>query len=448
MENDTIVNVSTPKGFGAIGVIRLSGPDSLKIVKKLIKKEIDIEPRSVHHFFLYDKNGNTLGDSIIIFFKSPNSYTGEDVVEIQTFSSPVLVDRIITTITEYGARLSKPGEFTERAFLNGKLDLISAQAINKIVFSTDIYQLQSSLNTLEGNLTKKINDIIEDLNSLRVRIEGSISFPMDVEEVKDEEIKEIVKKNLEEIHYILSSYENEKPFIEGIKLTIFGKANVGKSSLFNLLMEEERVIVSEIPGTTRDFVKEKIYIDGLPVEIIDTAGVIREIKNGLDKIAQERSEKVLSFSSIILLIFDWSVPLNEDDFYAIEKVKEKNFIPVLNKNDLSNAFQKEDLEKIIGKKVITISCLTKNGIDDLKKEITKNYQNKPELKDIFYITLREKNLFIQVKNSLNEILENKLTLDQVSFNLQDALKNLNLIIGKEFDEDTLKEIFSRFCIGK
>jgi tRNA modification GTPase len=271
---------------------------------------------------------------------------------------------------------------------------------------------------------------------------------MDVEEVKDEEIKEIVKKSLEEINYILSSYENEKPFIEGIKLTIFGKANVGKSSLFNLLMEEERVIVSEIPGTTRDFVKEKIYIDGLPVEIIDTAGVIREIKNGLDKIAQERSEKVLSFSSIILLIFDWSVPLNEDDFYAIEKVKEKNFIPVLNKNDLSNAFQKEDLEKIIGRKVITISCLTKNGIDDLKKEITKNYQNKPELKDIFYITLREKNLFIQVKNSLNEILENKLTLDQVSFNLQDALKNLNLIIGKEFDEDTLKEIFSRFCIGK
>lgn len=448
MENDTIVNIATPKGYGAIGVVRVSGPDSLKILKKLIKKEIEIKPRNVYHFYLFDKNGDSLGDSIIIFFKSPNSYTGEDVVEIQTFSSPVLIDRIITTITEYGGRLSKPGEFTLRAFLNGKIDLLVAQAINNIVFSSDLYQLQSSLNTLEGKLTKKINYIIDELNSLRIKIEGSISFPLDVEEVKDEEIKSIVKKNIEEINSILSTYENEKPYIEGIKLTVFGKANVGKSSLFNILMEEERVIVSEIPGTTRDFVKEKIYINNLPIEIIDTAGVIREIKNGLDKIAQERSEKILSSSSITLLLFDWSVPLNEDDYYAIEKVKDKNFIPVLNKNDLPKAFKKEELEKIIGKSVFTISCLTRDGIDDLKREITKNYEHKLELKEIFYITLREKNLLIQVKNLLSEIIENNLTIDETSFILKDALKNLNLIIGKEFDEDTIQEIFSRFCIGK
>lgn len=448
MENDTIVNIATPKGFGAIGVVRVSGPDSLKILKKLIQKEIEIKPRHVYHFYLYDKNGDSLGDSIIIFFKSPNSYTGEDVVEIQTFSSPILIDRIITTITEYGGRLSKPGEFTLRAFLNGKIDLLVAQAINNIVFSTDLYQLQSSLNTFEGKLTKKINYIIDELNSLRIKIEGSISFPLDVEEVKDEEIKNIVKKSIEEINSILSTYENEKPYIEGIKLTIFGKANVGKSSLFNILMEEERVIVSEIPGTTRDFVKEKIYINNLPIEIIDTAGVIREIKNGLDKIAQERSEKILFSSSITLLLFDWSIPLNEDDYYAIEKVKDKNFIPVLNKNDLPKAFKKEDLEKIIGKSVFTISCLKRDGIDDLKREITKNYEHKLELKEIFYITLREKNLLIQVKNLLIGIIENNLTIDETSFILKDALKNLNLIIGKEFDEDTIQEIFSRFCIGK
>ncbi|MGQ9845356.1 MAG: tRNA uridine-5-carboxymethylaminomethyl(34) synthesis GTPase MnmE [Caldisericia bacterium] len=448
MENETIVNIATPKGYGAIGVVRVSGPDSLKILKKLIKKKIEIKPRNAYHFYLFDKNGDSLGDSIIIFFKSPNSYTGEDVVEIQTFSSPILIDRIITTITEYGGRLSKPGEFTLRAFLNGKIDLLVAQAINNIVFSTDLYQLQSSLNTLEGKLTKKINYIIDELNSLRIKIEGSISFPLDVEEVNDEEIKSIVKKNIEEINSILSTYENEKPYIEGIKLTLFGKANVGKSSLFNILMGEERVIVSEIPGTTRDFVKEKIYINNLPIEIIDTAGVIREIKNGLDKIAQERSEKILSSSSITLLVFDWSVPLNEDDYYAIEKVKDKNFIPVLNKNDLTKAFKKEELEKIIGKSVFTISCLTRDGIDDLKREITKNYEHKLELKEIFYITLREKNLLIQAKNLLTEIIEDNLTIDEISFILKDALKNLKLIIGKEFDEDTIQEIFSRFCIGK
>ncbi|HQJ56288.1 MAG TPA: tRNA uridine-5-carboxymethylaminomethyl(34) synthesis GTPase MnmE [Caldisericia bacterium] len=448
MENETIVNISTPKGFGAIGVVRISGSNSLYILKKLIKKEIEIKPRFAYHFFLYDNNGNSLGDSITIFYKSPNSYTGEDVVEIQTFSSPVLIDRIITTIIEYGGRLSKPGEFTERAFLNGKIDLISAQAINKIVFSSDLYELQSSINTLEGKLTKKVKEVVEDLNTLRIKIEGSISFPDDVEEVRGYEIQEIVTKNLKEINTILSKYEDEKPFIEGIKLTIFGKANVGKSSLFNILMEEERVIVSEIPGTTRDVIREKIYIEGVPVEIIDTAGVIRKIKNSLDKIAQERSEKALSSSSIILLLFDQSVPLDEDDFYAIEKVKDKNFIPILNKNDLPFAFKKEDLEKVIGKNLLSISCLTKEGIDNLKTKITENYQNKPELNEIFYITLREKNLLLQAKNLLKEILDNKLTLDEISINLQDSIKNLKLIIGEEFDENTINEIFSSFCIGK
>jgi len=448
MENETIVNISTPKGFGAIGVVRISGSNSLYILKKLIKKEIEIKPRFAYHFFLYDNNGNSLGDSITIFYKSPNSYTGEDVVEIQTFSSPVLIDRIITTIIEYGGRLSKPGEFTERAFLNGKIDLISAQAINKIVFSSDLYELQSSINTLEGKLTKKVKEIIEDLNTLRIKIEGSISFPDDVEEVREDEIQEILTKNLKEIETILSKYEDEKPFIEGIKLTIFGKTNVGKSSLFNILMKEERVIVSEIPGTTRDVIKEKIYIEGVPIEIIDTAGVIRKIKNSIDKIAQERSEKTLSSSSLILLLFDQSVPLDEDDYYAIEKVRGKNFIPVLNKNDLPSAFKKEDLEKIIGKNLLSISCLTKEGIDNLKIKITENYRNKPELNEIFYITLREKNLFLQAKNLLKEILDNKLTLDEISVNLQDAIKSLKLIIGEEFDENTINEIFSRFCIVK
>lgn len=448
MENETIVNISTPKGYGAIGVIRISGPKSLPILKKLIKRDIEIKPRVVYHFSLFDKDENNLGDSIILFFKEPNSYTGEDLVEIQTFSSPILIEKIISMILEYGARLSEPGEFTLRAFLNGKMDLLTAQSINKIVFSADKYELQSSLNTLTGKFQKRIKNIINELDDLRIRIEGSISFPFDVEEISNKEIISIVSKNLKEIEDIIKNFEKNKPFIDGIKLAIYGKANVGKSSLFNILMEEERVLVSEIPGTTRDFVKEKIYIEDLPIDIIDTAGVIRNVKNGLDKVAQERSEKILSLSTLILLVFDGSIPLNEDDFYAIEKVKDKNFIPVINKIDLPLVLCPEELENILNKKVILISCLTKEGIENLKKEIISFYDVKPEYKELFYLTIREKDLFIQSKNFLKEICEKNLTLDEISFNLKDSLKNLKSILGEDCDMDTLKEIFSKFCIGK
>ncbi|MDI6860868.1 MAG: tRNA uridine-5-carboxymethylaminomethyl(34) synthesis GTPase MnmE [Caldisericia bacterium] len=448
MISDTIVNIATPRGYGAIGVIRISGENALDILKKLIQKETHIEPRLAKHLFLKDKDNSFLGDAIVIYYKAPNSYTGEDVVEIQILSSPVLMERILELIIEYGARLSRPGEFTERAFLNGKIDLVRAESINRIVYSQDLVELKSSLNKFSGKLTEEIKKIIEELNEIVLNIEASISFPDDVELMSEVELFDKVKRNVLIIEKILEKHELSKPFVDGIKLTLFGKANVGKSSLFNIFMEEERVIVSEVPGTTRDIIKERIYINSLPIDIIDTAGVIREIENELDKIAQERSEKVLDTSDLIILMFDGSRELNEDDFYAIEKVKKKNFIPVINKNDLPKAFEKEELEKIIGKDILSISCLTKDGIDKLKREITKIYQNRPELNEIFYINSREKNLFIEAKNFLNEILFNKPTIDEISFLLKDSIKKLKEIIGEEFNQDTLKEIFSKFCIGK
>lgn len=448
MISDTIVNIATPRGYGAIGVIRISGENSLNILKKLIQKEIEIEPRFAKHLFLKDKDSTSLGDAIVIYYKAPHSYTGEDVVEIQVLSSPLLMDRILELIIEYGARLSKPGEFTERAFLNGKIDLVRAESINRIVYSQDLVELKSSLNKFSGKLTDEIKKMINELNDLVLNIEASISFPNDVELINESDLFNIVKRNLEKIEKILEKNEISKPFVDGIKLTIFGKANVGKSSLFNIFMEEERVIVSEVPGTTRDIIKERIYIDSLPIDLIDTAGVIREIENELDKVAQERSEKIIDSSDLIILMFDFSRELNEDDFYAIEKIKGKNFIPVINKNDLPKAFEKEELEKIIGKEILSISCLTKDGIDKLKREIIKIYQNKPELNEIFYINLREKNLFIEAKNLLNEIITYKPTIDEMSFLIKESIKKLKEIIGEEFDHDTLKEIFSKFCIGK
>jgi tRNA modification GTPase len=448
MNNDTIVNIATPRGHGAVGIIRISGEKALNILYKLTQKDLKIEPRVAKHTFLKDKDGKNLGDAIVIYFKAPNSYTGEDVVEIQTLSSPVLLDIILSLSVEYGARVSKPGEFTERAFLNGKIDLLKAEAINKIVFSRDIYELKSSLNTLEGKLTEEIKKIIDDLNNLMLTIEASISFPNDVESLKEDEILSIIEKNIRSIDNLLKNYENSRHFIEGIKLIIFGKANVGKSSLFNILMEEERVIVSDIPGTTRDIVKERIYIDYIPVDLIDTAGVIRDVKNELDKIAQERSEKILDKSDLIILIFDRSVPLNEDDFYAIEKVKEKNFIPVLNKIDIEEVVKKDELEKILNKEVISISCLKRVGIEKLKNKILEIFKEKPNLQEIFYITSREKNLLIEAKNILNNISKEREEIDKISFSLRDAIKTLKYLIGEEFNEEILREIFDKFCIGK
>lgn len=448
MNSDTIANIATPRGFGGIGVIRISGDDSLDILKKLIQKDILIEPRVAKHLFLKDKDGSSLGDAIVIYYKSPNSYTGEDVVEIQTLSSPVLMNKILELIIEYGARLSKLGEFTQRAFLNGKIDLVRAESINRIVFSNDLVELKSSLNVFSGKLTEEIKKIINDLNELMLNIEASISYPDDVELISEEELFNRIKRNIESIDKIIEKHKKSKPFIDGIKLAIFGKANVGKSSLFNIFMEEERVIVSVVPGTTRDTIKERIYIDYLPVDIIDTAGVIRKIDNELDKIAQERSEKVLESSDFIILMFDGSLELNEDDFYAIERVKDKNFIPVINKNDLPQKIDKNKLEEILNKKVVSISCLTKDGIDKLKSKILENFKEIPTQEDILSISSREKNLLIQARKLLNDIISNKEEIDKISINLKEAINTLKYIIGEEFDQDTLKEIFERFCIGK
>lgn len=448
MSSDTIANIATPRGFGGIGVIRISGEDALDILKKLIQKDILIEPRIAKHLFLKDKDGSSLGDAIVIYYKGPNSYTGEDVVEIQTLSSPVLMNKILELIIEYGARLSKPGEFTERAFLNGKIDLVRAESINRIVYSNDLIELKSSLNIFSGKLTEEIKKIINDLNELMLNIEASISFPDDVELMSEEELFNRIKRNVDLIDKILEKHNKSKPFVDGIKLTIFGKANVGKSSLFNIFMEEERVIVSEVPGTTRDTVRERIYLDYLPVEIIDTAGVIRKIDNELDKIAQERSEKVLEYSDFIILMFDGSVDLNEDDFYAIEKVRDKNFIPVINKNDLPQKINKSKLEEVLGKEIISVSCLTKDGIDRLKNKILENFKEIPNQENVLSISSRQKNLLFQAKNILNEIILNHEEIDKISINLKEAIKTLKYIIGEEFDQDILKEIFERFCIGK
>ncbi len=447
METDTIANISTPLGFGGIGVIRISGPRSLEIVLKLLKRERKITPRRVHHVFLKDREGKSLGDAIVIYFKGPESYTGEDVVEIQTFGSPVLMNKILSEIISLGARLSKPGEFTERAYLSGKLDLIKAEAINKIVFSESEFELYSAVNTLEGEISERVKKWIEELTGIHSQIEGSISFPNDVEEPDRREIEEEVKKILKEIEELIEEYEREKEFIEGVNLVIFGKANVGKSSLFNILLKEERVLVSRMPGTTRDIVSEKIFINGIPFKLMDTAGVIVKVENEVDRMAIDKSKEALSKADIIILMFDGSIPLSEEDYKAVSLVKRKRFIPVINKVDLPLVISKEEIAKLTGKEPMLISCLTHEGIENLKNKLSNEFK-KPNVKKLFYISLREKNILTEVLRNLKASLKETLTIDEVSIEIGEAIRKLKLLVGEEFDPDVTKEIFSRFCIGK
>ncbi len=315
------------------------------------------------------------------------------------------------------------------------------------VFSESEFELYSAVNTLEGTISKRVKNWIEELTGIHSQIEGSISFPNDVEEPDKREIEKKVKEILKEIEELVIEYEREKGFIEGVKLVIFGKANVGKSSLFNILLKEERVLVSKMPGTTRDIVSEKIFINGIPFKLMDTAGVIVKVENEVDRMAIEKSKEALSKADIIILMFDGSIPLSEEDHTAVSLVKGKNFIPVINKVDLPPLVDKEEIIKLTEKEPILISCLTLEGIENLKKELSNKFR-KPDMKKLFYISLREKNILNEVLRNLKASLKETLTLDEVSIEIGEAIRKLKLLVGEEFDPDVTKEIFSRFCIGK
>ena len=448
MDKDTIVANATPLIPSAVGIVRISGDKSLDIGKKLFSLPEKVEERKVYFGKIKDRHGEVIDEGLIVYFKAPRSFTGEDVVEIYPHGSVPVIKKIIEEAIFYGARFAEPGEFTKRAFLNGKIDLTQAEAIAELIEAKTEAASKAAVSLLEGKLSKKINVLKEVLIELVSLIEAEINFPEDVEEIPDDEIKNKLETVLNQLKELLKTYKKGEFLREGIKLAIVGRPNVGKSSLFNALIGYERAIVSEYKGTTRDFIEESLNIKGIPVKLLDTAG-IRETEDKIEKIGIQKALEKVEEADIVLFVFDASEGITEEDLKIYERIKEKNPIIVANKSDL--VLDKKE-KKYYFKDILFVSSKTQENIDLLEETIFQKLgllENKDE--DIF-INFRQ---YTKIKQAV-EILEN--TLKNIEFYLnqkeilmleiQEAEKYLEEITGEITTEDILGSIFSKFCIGK
>ena len=450
----TIVAISTAPGIGGIGIIRMSGEKSFEILEKIfVTNDKPISGYTMKYGKIVDEKNVIIDEVLVSYFIAPNSYTRENVCEINSHGGMVVMKKILELCLKNGAVLAEPGEFTKRAFLNGRIDLSQAEAVIDIINSKTDREAKASINQLEGNLSLEIKEIRKDLISMMADIEASIDYPeYDVEEVTTNKVKEVLLKQKDRLKKLEKSFDNGKILKDGINTAIIGRPNAGKSSLLNILLNEERAIVTSVEGTTRDTIEEYISINGIPLKIIDTAG-IREASDEVEKIGVEKAKKIAKESDLIIGIFDISRKMNKEDYEILDILKNKNSIIVLNKIDLDE--NNADLEKIkeVGKPVVKISTKTREGIDNLYKEIENLIETKEISSDneIIVTNTRHKSLItkaiISVDKSL-ETIENKMPIDIIVVYVKDILENLGEITGETVTEDIIKEIFSKFCLGK
>ncbi len=456
---DTIAAISTPVGKAGIGIIRISGPISLSIAKNIFKPNKDIKDFESHRLYLGSiidpKTGNIVDEVLLSCMKAPHSYTREDVVEINSHSGYMVLSKILEIVLSQGARLAKPGEFTLRAFLNGRIDLTQAEAIVDLINAQSEKGLYIATKQLKGSLKEKINQLKERLSDLLAHIEASIDFPEEDETlISEDEIQAQLKDYISQIEHIISLHRQKKMWIDGINTILLGRVNVGKSSLLNRLLDEERAIVSPIPGTTRDVIESSVIINGLPLKLIDTAGM-REVSDEIEKIGISFTTKRLKEADLVLVVLDQSRPLNEEDFNIIEMCKGKMGIIVLNKIDLPSQIDKFSMERLISYKmpIVRISALTGEGIEELKKSIfdlaIKGEADTLESNIAPNMRHREalKSSLSSLKNALSLIKESG-TIDLIAFEIRSALDCLGQITGEVTTEDILEKIFSQFCLGK
>ena len=454
----TIVAISTASGNGGIGIIRLSGRQTFDIIDKIFipkNKSKDIKGYTMKYGNIVNPKNNEIIDEVLVaYFVAPKSYTTENMCEINSHGGTIVEKRILELCLQNGAELAEPGEFTKRAFLNGRIDLSQAEGIIDLINSKTEMEAKESINQLEGNLSKKIKKIEQKMLDIMVNIEVTIDYPeYDVEEVTNSE----ALKKLNEIHNLLNELENSfnkgKIIKDGIKTVIIGKPNAGKSSLLNSLLKEDRAIVSDIAGTTRDTIEEYLNIEGIPLKLIDTAG-IRDTENTIEKIGVEKSKKLINNADLIIAIFDISGSLDEDDRKIIELIRDKKAIILLNKVDvLKNNNKMEEEIKKLNKPVIKISAKEEIGFENLYSEIKKMFElNEISSNNEILITNeRHKNQIIKAKqNILNaiETVKNNTPVDIISIYINQAMEDLGEITGVNVSENIINEIFAKFCLGK
>ena len=456
---DTISAIATPPGKGAIGVIKISGKDALSVLKKIFKPakpRESFESHKLYYGFIIDSQGKVIDEVLVTYMKAPRTYTREDVVEIYAHSGYLILRKIFELILLSGARQAKPGEFTLRAFLNGRIDLAQAEAIEELISAKSEEALDLALKNLFGGISEKVNQIKSQILEVLVQVETAIDFPEeDVEIMQPEELKKKIENEiLPEIDSLIKAYNQGRIYKEGISLVIAGKPNAGKSSLMNALLKEERAIVTPIPGTTRDFLEEEATIEGIPVKLIDTAG-LRETEDPVEKIGVEIAKKKFKEADLILFLIDTSEPVSQEVLKLLEEVAKFPHLVVLNKIDIKNGYLKDWRETIKGlnEEWIEISVKTGTNLDLLAKKVVEKILGK-EKRDVPQLvpTLRQKVLLEKAKNALKRALEalsSKEPLPElVAVEVRDALSELSEIVGEVTSEDVLSEIFSKFCIGK
>lgn len=456
----TIAAISTAPAIGGIGIVRMSGKDCFEVLEKIFKPK---NPETIENIAGYiikygtivNPETNRVVDEVLVsYFKCPKSYTAENMCEINSHGGIVVLREILELCLKNGAELAKPGEFTERAFLNGRIDLTQAEAIIDIINAKSTREAQESANQLEGYLSRKINEIREKIMDIMVNIEANIDYPeYDVEEVSNKDAENKLKEIENELIKLSKTFENGKILKEGVKIAIIGSPNAGKSSLLNSMLKEERAIVTDIAGTTRDIIEEQISIEGIPFKVIDTAG-IRDAKDKIEQIGIEKSKKAANEADVILAVFDSSVPLNDEDREILNLLKHKKSIIVLNKTDLKQIVNNECKEiQDVNTEVINISLKNNEGLERIYESLVKMFNlNQINLDNELTITnIRHQELINKAMESTRKALNdlnNSMPIDIISINIKEILEHLGEITGDNVSEDIIKSIFAKFCLGK
>lgn len=441
MMNDTIAAIATANATGAVSIIRISGEEAILIASELINKDLSKKEGYTITFGTVQEDNEVVDEVLVSIFRAPKSYTGEDVVEIGCHGGLFITRKILSLCLGKGARLARRGEFTERAFLNGKMDLSQAEGVNDLINATDEVNAKSAMHSLKGSVSKILKPLEEDLTQIISNIEVNIDYPEydDVHQLTEDEILPKAKTWLKDIQKLIDEAKKAVNIREGIDTVILGRPNVGKSSLLNALLEEDKAIVTDIAGTTRDIVEGTVRLDGITLNLIDTAGV-HESNDIVEKIGIDKSLQALEKAELVIVVIDGSEALTEEDHKLLEMTKNKNRIVVYNKND-----------KAIQHDGISISAI--NGdVEALTNAIKEKYEKELYLASSDTLNNeRQIGLAIQAEQSMKNVirtLEDGMELDLVTIDLEDAWTSLKEITGKAGKEDLLDEIFSRFCLGK
>lgn len=458
MSSDTIAAIATAMSPSGIGIVRISGDEALAIIDRIYRSKNnnvrlnDCKSHTIHYGYIYD--GDEVVDEVmVLLMKAPNSYTREDTVEIDCHGGVYVMKRILETVIKYGARPAEPGEFTKRAFLNGRLDLTQAESVIDVINAKNDYALKSSLNQLKGSVHEEVKKIRDEIIYQIAFIESALDDPEHISlDGYPEKLHKIVDNNVENVDKLLKSFDNGRILKEGINTVIVGKPNAGKSSLLNILVGQEKAIVTEIAGTTRDVLEEQINLNGITLNVMDTAG-IRNTSDVVEKIGVDRARKFAVNADLVIYVIDASTELDENDYEIMKLLQDKKAIVLLNKSDLDTKVQPEEVKKYLDKKVISISAKNNTGIDEFEDTIKEMFfQGEVTFNDeVYSINVRQKNslqIVLEHLKQVNQSIEDGMAEDFFSIDLMGAYEELGKIIGESVEDDLVEEIFSKFCMGK